>query len=357
MLISKYIPFAEVFKTELSARKQAVLAAIVKTYIETGEPIGSKILTELIENAPSSATLRNEMNELCALGLLEQPHTSAGRVPTSMGYRLYVNSLMQPAQLSDSTKRYIDSRLDVTGCDPRILPQLAADILCELTGLPAVYCHLADERVYLKSAQLLPTGKRAAVLLIITSDGRTLSRACRIPSGFSQELADEFEKIFEKSLKRRLLTSFNRAALQGIVASAGISALELTPIIALLFDMVGEAAGESVSIRGSNELYNVCGEVDARRIIALAEKGEPLLSTICGRKTDTEVIFGNDTGLAGLTRAALVVSKYYSGNRYCGSIGVIGTARMSYDRIIPSIEYTALKLTKVMSEAAKDMED
>ena len=82
-------------KTELTPRKKAVLSAVVKAYIETGEPIGSKILMGLMENAPSSATLRNEMNELCNLGFLSQPHTSAGRIPTSNGYRLYVDTLMQ----------------------------------------------------------------------------------------------------------------------------------------------------------------------------------------------------------------------------------------------------------------------
>ena len=98
---------------ELSARKQAVLAAVVKAYIETGEPIGSKILTELLENAPSPATLRNEMNELCSLGFLHQPHTSAGRVPTESGYRFYVDTLMKPVGIGEASRRFIDSRLSV----------------------------------------------------------------------------------------------------------------------------------------------------------------------------------------------------------------------------------------------------
>ena len=90
---------------ELSNRKRAVLEAIVKAYIRTGEPVGSKILVGLMENAPSSATLRNEMSELCELGFLEQPHISAGRVPTASAYRLYVNSLIDSAEINDSTKR------------------------------------------------------------------------------------------------------------------------------------------------------------------------------------------------------------------------------------------------------------
>lgn len=342
---------------ELSARKQAVLAAVVKAYIETGEPIGSKILTELLENAPSPATLRNEMNELCSLGFLHQPHTSAGRVPTESGYRFYVDTLMKPVGIGEATRRFIDSRLTVSDCDPRTLPKLAGDILCELTGLPSIVCYPADTRVFLKSAQLLPTGKRAAVLLIITSDGRTLSRACRIPAGYSQQLSAEFERIFNSRLKRQPLNQFTMADLQGIVAAAGIGAFELTPVIALLFEMIAEITEDSVEIGGSTELYNICGEKCAQRLIALAENGEPFLSAVCGRRNSTDVFFGNDIGLWEFPNIALVVSKYFSLGRYCGSIGIIGTGRMSYEQIIPCVEYTAARLTEVMGAAAKDLED
>ncbi len=344
-------------ETELSARKQAVLAAVVKAYIQTGEPIGSKILTELIENAPSPATLRNEMNELCSLGFLHQPHTSAGRVPTESGYRLYVDSLMKPAGISENAKSIIDSRLDTSDCDSRTLPKMAADVLCELTGLPSIACYPIDSGVYLKSAQLLPTGKHAAVLLIITSDGRTLSRACRLPTGYTPQLASEFEQIFTLRLKRRPLLGFTRADLQGIVAAAGIGAFELTPVIALLFEMIAEIADGAIAISGASELYNVCGEKGARRLLTLADNGEPLLSAVCMRRNPTEVFFGNDIGYDGLLHIALVVSKYYSLGKYCGSIGIIGTGRMSYEQIIPYVEYTAARLSEVMSAAAKDLED
>lgn len=344
-------------KTELSARKQAVLAAVVKAYIETGEPIGSRILTGLLENAPSSATLRNEMNELCMLGFLEQPHTSAGRVPTSLGYRLYINSLMGPAHLDDATKAYIDANLKADVADPRALPKRAAEVLKNLTGFPAISCYLEDSRAYLKSAQLLPAGKRAAVLLIITSDGRTLSRVCSVPSGYSERLSAEFSRIVDTRLKLLSLNEFTVANLQSIVASACIGAFELTPTIALLFKMVAEITHESLNISGTTELYNVCGEEGARRVLALAQNGEPFISLICGGKNTTDVIFGNDTGIPELSRRALVVSKYYSGNRYCGRIGIIGTGRMSYDLILPSIEYTASRLTQLITEAAKDLED
>ena len=129
---------------ELTPRKQAVLKAIVKAYIETGEPIGSKNLMALIPNAPSSATLRNEMSELCELGLLHQPHTSAGRIPTVGGYRLYVKNLMNGEELPIATQQFIDKELESLSCEPEGIPAAAAQLLSKITGLPALACLMTE---------------------------------------------------------------------------------------------------------------------------------------------------------------------------------------------------------------------
>lgn len=343
-------------KTELSNRKKAVLEAIVRAYIETGEPVGSKILTSLLDNAPSSATLRNEMNELCSLGLLSQPHTSAGRVPTSRGYRLYINSLMKPAALGESTKRYIDSSLGSAGGDISAIPQAVAKAVSDLTGFPAIVSFIADREVYLKKAELLSIGKRSAVLLVVLSDGRAFSRVCSIPSGVNEQLLQNFSGIVSGRLRLRPLEQFDKASLQSITAAAGINSFELLPVIAELFDTVSEASVSTVSIKGTESLYNLFGEEHARKISALCRRGEALLSVLEG-EADAKVIFGNDTGLSELSDKTMVVSKYSIKNRYCGRIGIIGPGRMSYEQIIPSIEYAAGKLTELLTDAVKDMED
>jgi len=156
---------------ELSPRKQAVLAAVTKAYIKPGEPVGSKALTALLKNAPSAATLRNEMSELCDMGLLAQPHTSAGRIPTSSGFKLYVNSLMTPEKLSDGMKRRIDSSLDGLHCAPEKIPEAAGKLLSDLTGLPAVVCFETDGSPKIKSAELFPVSRGSVMLLIVTAGG------------------------------------------------------------------------------------------------------------------------------------------------------------------------------------------
>ena len=343
-------------KTELTPRKKAVLSAVVKAYIETGEPIGSKILVGLLDNAPSSATLRNEMNELCALGFLTQPHTSAGRIPTSNGYKLYVDSLMQPELLEDFAKSFIDSKLlSVTGASQNI-PKAVAEQLSEITGYPAVCSYIVGEDVILRQIELLPVGRRSAVLLLVTSDGRTLSRVCHLKTELTTRLIEEFKAFAKEKLRRRSLLEFSPAALQN-VAMSGKCPFELVPVLTELFAMASSSARSELFISSASKLYNFCDEQSAAKIISLAERCDPLISLLQKSQKQTNVIFGNDTPFSELAGKAIVSAEYTCLGRVCGRIGIIAPDRILYDRVIPNIEYTAVRLSRIMTDAADDMED
>lgn len=341
---------------ELSSRKQAVLSAIVKAYIETGEPIGSKILTGLIENAPSSATLRNEMNELCALGLLAQPHTSAGRIPTSLGYKLYVDDLLSVGLLPSRTKDYINTLLSSTGNEAQNIPIVAANALSELTGYPAISCYIVEPTVFLKQVQLLPVSRKSAILLTVFSDGRTASRVCHISGGITDEISQDLIKLVKERLLRKPLTELNRAMLQSVIAACGINSLSLMPLITMLFEMVQSASESTVNISGSAALYNFCSESEAQKITALCNRTDAAIA-ILESVGESGVVFGNDTSIAELKGKVIVSAKYYCGNRYCGAIGIIGPDRMFYEQIIPSVKYIAERLTKLITKAVNDMEE
>ncbi len=341
---------------ELSSRKQAVLSAIVKAYIETGEPIGSKILTSLIENAPSSATLRNEMNELCALGLLSQPHTSAGRIPTSSGYKLYIDSLLGENLLPNHTQNYINTLLSPTGSELQGLPITAAKALGELTGYPAISCYIVKPDVFLKQVQLLPVSRKTAILLTVFSDGRTASRVCHLAQGINGDISENFLKLTREKLLKNPLNSFDRAQLQSITAACGINSLSMMPLITALFEMVQSAAESSVSISNSAALYSFCNDTHAHKLMMLSNRPNTLID-ILDTASDINVIFGNDTSLPEFSGKVIVFEKYYCGNSYCGAIGVIGPDRMAYEQIIPSVKYTAQQLTTLITSAVNDMEE
>ncbi|MBQ8203268.1 MAG: heat-inducible transcription repressor HrcA [Clostridia bacterium] len=342
--------------TELTPRKRAVLAAVIKTYIETGEPVGSKVLTELIENAPSSATLRNEMSDLCSLGFLAQPHTSAGRVPTSLGYNLYISSLMEPESLGDKVKDFINLQLGAVGCEPQSIPKLAADTLSELTGLPAVYGFCVGKDVYLKHTELLPVTRKSGILLLVTSDGRTLSRMVRFPDGIDNSLKQRFCDIVSDRLKYKPIGELNKVNLQNLMTTIGLDSFALMPIFTELFGMAQEAGSSKAQISGISNLYNLFGDAAANKLLTF-NSNEGLLPFLTEDGDETKVLFGNELNISELADKVLVLKSYSWNDKFCGKIGVIGNSRMSYEQIIPSIEYVASRLSKLMNDAKFDMED
>lgn len=342
-------------KIELTPRKQAVLKAIVKAYIETGEPIGSKILTSLIENAPSSATLRNEMSELVSMGLLEQPHTSAGRIPTSDGLKLYVNDLMTKKEVSSEHKDFIDGRFESITEMPERIPAIAGEILSDLTHLPVIACVLTPDTVVVKKVELLEISRNTVMLLVVTNDSRTRNRIFRLSDNFTPQLLERFKEIADTKIKGKPLEELSIGYMQSLVASLGIDAFRLMPLFTAVFETANEIENMTVDLSGVSRLYNVCGnEERAKRIISLIERRDPIISLF--ERVGNGVVFGKDTGLSELHKDTLIAARFTS-EKYRGYIALIGPNRLSYEQLIPTIEYTAEKLSEVISAAQKDMED
>ena len=342
-------------KIELTPRKQAVLKAIVKAYIETGEPIGSKILTSLIENAPSSATLRNEMSELVSMGLLEQPHTSAGRIPTSDGLKLYVNNLMPKCEILSGHKEFIDKRFELINEMPEKIPAKAGEILSDLTHLPVIACIITPETAVIKKIELLNLSRNTVMLLVLTNDSRTRNRIFRLGDNITPQMIERFKEIANTKIKGKPLEELSVGYMQSLVASLGVDSFALMPLFTALFDTANEIESMSVDLSGVSRLYNVCGnEESARRIITLIESRDPIISLF--ERLGDGVVFGKDTGFSELHGDTLIAAKF-GNNKYKGYIAVIGRDRLSYEQIIPTIEYTASKLSFVLAKAQKDMED
>ncbi len=315
------------------------------------------MLSKLLENAPSTATLRNEMNELCGLGYLSQPHTSAGRVPTSLAYQMYVENLMQPSVLGDSVKKHIDMLLNSGSAAIEDIPRSAAESLSELTGYPSFYSYNGNNDLFFKKVHLMHIGKRSAVVLGIISDGRTQSRMCRLP----YETAVEFDRVFEHTVKEKILKkpllSLDTALLQSLVAALEGMSFDMLPIFSELFEMAQSASRPFASACGVSRLYEFSSSDSLRRLTALLSSPEIFLSVIDKAGKNKNVIFGSDTVFPELSDKTFIVSDYESNGVKSGKIGIIGPYRMPYESIIPSVEYAAEELSRLMTAAAKDLED
>lgn len=343
---------------ELSERKRIILAALIKSYIKTGEPVGSKYLLELTGLRVSPATLRNEMSELCELGLLSQPHTSAGRQPTSDGYTFYFEKLMNRREVPEDLKTIIDKMLSDAAKDPENLASVAGQLLSDLTGLPALMATVTREETYVRRVEVLPMGRRTVLLLLITSDGLAKSRICRSAFDIAPNVLLYFDKLAATEIIGTELVRFTPAFLQSLVAKSSDLSLFLMPLLSSIFEMVEELQSKSINVRGESNLMKCCAnENDARALLELLTRQETLFPLLANTHEDIEIIFGDTTEISDLKPSSIVVAKYRLGNEDIGRIGVIGPARMAYEQLIPSVEYFAARLGKVMTQAINDLEE
>lgn len=343
---------------DLSERKRIILSALIKSYIKTGEPVGSKYLLELTGLNVSPATLRNEMSELCDLGYLSQPHTSAGRQPTSNGYSFYFERLMNRREIPEDLQLIIDKMLNDAAKDPENLASVAGQMLSNLTGFPTLMATVTKEETYVKRIDILPMGRRTVLLLLITSDGQAKSRICRSAFNLAPNVLSYFDKLASVYILGTEITKFSNQFLQALVSQTGDLSLFLMPLLSSVFEMVEELQSKSVRVKGESNLMKCySNEADAKALLGLLTKQDTLFSLLADTNNDIDVIFGDRTDIPEFQPSSMIVAKYRLGNEDIGRIAVIGPARMAYEQLIPTVSYFAERLGKVMTQAMRDLDN
>ena len=343
---------------ELSARKQAILTAVVKAHIKTGEPIGSKLLSSILDFGLSSATLRNEMSELCELGLLQQPHTSAGRIPSVLGYRMYVNFLMKHSTVSAQQKQTIDRLLENLPDDPQYIPSAGAELLSEFTGLTAISATNSAGNAYVKHIEVIPVSRKALLLVLITSDGTSKSRMCRTEFDLTADDLNCFNRMLKEYVLFKKLSLFNKVYLQNIVSASGFYAIRLIPIISQLFNTVNEVSKPKFELKGEANLFGSSfAERDALKLLKMLSRTDTVTSMLKALNNPINVIFADSSDMNLERPPCMIIANYSAHGNAPAQIGVIGPARISYENIIPSIEYFAKTLGSRIKNALNVMED
>lgn len=343
---------------ELSLRKQLILSAVVKHHIDTGEPMSSKAICELLDMGLSSATIRNELFELSEQGYLEQPHTSAGRIPTGKGYRTYVTQLMKPDEISEESKLAIDSLLDSISADPENFPTTAGELLSELTGMPVLLATIPKNNSYVKRIELLPVSRRVMMLLMITSDGLARSRICRCRYDITASTLSLYDRLISVNIIGTELELITRQFINGIFKAVGRADAALAELLGTTFEMIDDIRRSTVKLQGEAALYDrYRSEVTARRLLDFITRRDAILSIMSSVDKPVDVVFGSDTSIDELKDSGMIVARYHAGDNDLGRVGIIGPTRMSYSEMLPSVHYFAKRLSAIMTQALEDMED
>ncbi|WBY63876.1 MAG: Heat-inducible transcription repressor HrcA [Thermocaproicibacter melissae] len=337
---------------ELSERKRKILAAVVELYIATGEPVGSKSLCDTLNFRVSPATVRNEMSELSSMGLLEQPHTSAGRVPSQKGYRVYIDSLMKRRPISQEEKQYLDSMILPSAYDPEKLLEGVAKVLASMTKYAAVSTTPSGEDGVIRAIQLVQTSRRTAMVILMTSAGTMKSRVFHCDFDLTPEILRVFFRLLNEKLVGVPVISVTPAYMQTLAASLGDMAMMMSSALMAVAEAARESAHSDVCLNGEVNLliYPEFRQEDIRRIVDFLSRPADLCKLLSRGKENTKVLIGLESQRPELQDSSVIVSRYSIGNRDAGAIAVIGPTRMDYGKIITNMEYLSSSVGRMLTE-------
>lgn len=348
----------------MDERKRKILAAVVDQYILTGEPVGSKAIAQTPGINVSAATIRNDMSVLEQLGYLEQPHTSAGRIPTFNGYRLYIDELMQVESLSDSERQRLDEMLgDEKDLTEQSVIQTAGQALAELTQCATVVANSAPKFSVITKVEVVPTGKHLYLILLITSNGSIKNKACRLEFDLDDEQLEFFSSYIQENLQGVSIESLSEERMEQLITALGTYMITLSPLVKGLCDLSKDLMHNELTINGAKNLIS-CSDFDNNEVINFIERKDEFASMINDSFSGLQVRFSEENNDFIIGNSSMIVSKYRKGDKNAGSLGIIGPMRLNYSKIIPYIEYFTQKITDVLSKedddndfAGKDLEN
>ncbi len=335
----------------LTERKQKILAIIVERFIATGEPVGSKAICAEMGNAVSSATIRNEMAELVSFGLLEQPHTSAGRIPSQAGYRYYVDNLMADYELGIDEQERIKIWLQSFSGEPDRLLEKAGTILAELTNCVAVSSSPSDSEANIRRIELVPLSDHTAMIVLLATSGILKSAVVRSDTEINVDIAEVFYNICQKYFNGRNVSDITVTFIQTLVASLGDKVFIMSPFLCAIADLCEAVKTTELHLKGQNNILNHDElSEDAFLLMDFLHKGTPLENMLTSQKKPLNVAIGSENSYRELKNSTTIFSKYSVGDKDSGSIGIIGPTRLDYARLIPSIKYLAGIIGNMLTE-------
>lgn len=333
----------------VDTRAMKILGAIVDEYIKTGEPVGSKALAARDDISVSSATIRNTMAALEQEGYLDHPHTSAGRVPTFMGFRYYIDNLMSPEPMREDTISEIDSMLGAEVSDEAII-ESASTALAEITKCATFSTNHVSKFSVISKVDVIPTGRRMYVLLLITSNGTIKNRVCRMEFDMTNEQMADFTGFLNDNLRGVNLETMSEEYINNLAAAMGSYMISLSPLLHAVYELSEEMLRESIEVKGEKNLL-ACADFPTEDVMNFLEQKNELTSMLEGALSGISVRFGAESDTFAISNSTLVSAEYYKDGKPAGKLGIIGPLRMDYRKVIPYIEYLSNKVTRMLSES------
>ena len=342
----------------LSDRKKKILQAIIEAHIAEGAPVGSKFLSQDKQLACSSATIRNEMAELEALGYLEQPHTSAGRVPSERGYRFYVDALLERYRMTSSEIEGIRRSLNDKLHELDDILSDASRLASSLTNYTSIAVRPRPASVRVERYEAMYVDPHNFVLVMLFHGGEVKTKYVHVD--FDVDAYDL--NLVCRLLNSRLINLTSEAITISLICSlereAGHAAPLISPVLKSVYETMSELDGGDVQVQGVGNLleYPEYADVDSMKsMLGMFEKKDALLDLVAADadNDDVHIYIGSENTVDVMNNSALVYRQIKRGGRVVGAIGIIGPRRMNYSKVIETINQLAEGIDHAIGDERK----
>ena len=341
----------------LNDRKKKILQLIIEDYISTAEPVGSRTIARKYDLGLSPATIRNEMSDLELLGYLEQPHTSAGRVPSAQAYRLYVDSLVEPGALTDNDRALINGWFTARRRSIDEIFQSTAKILSRMTQNVSMVLANRDESAHFRYMRFLPLDDHQAILCIVTDDGNVDNCVVEIPLGMRPEEMDYLAGRVSRMLEGRELAEISEELLGAVHTDVAEDKLLFTSLVQSIRRMKAKHSEQKVFLGGTKQLLNQPEFRDVERVkslLGILEEERVVRDLLkSGENSGLRITIGSENKFTGIQDCSMVQATYRLNGKIVGTMAVLGPTRMEYGKVISVMDYLH-KYLKTMFENGTD---
>ena len=339
---------------ELTERKKKVLRSVVDLYIRTAEPVGSKAITEQPDMNYSSATIRNEMAELTTMGYLEQPHTSAGRIPSAAGYRLYVDELMADYRLSLDETNSINTAIEEKMQRVDKLVEKVAKLVSQATDLPAISVASRQAGATVKRFELILAGQGSVILVLMLSDEQVVNKLIKLPVNIEDSDLKVLTAVLNATMTNITQDEISPDLLERVMGAAGAAAVLVPVIVEFAAETLRNQGSTNMAVAGQMRLLGLpeYRDVDkAQKVMStLDEEALANLPAVMQNANGTKVLVGPENVAQELRDTSVVMTKFDIGDGMQGMIGVVGPTRMDYAKVTARLSYFAESLSKMFAK-------
>ncbi len=334
----------------LDSRKTTILKAIIKTYLETGEPVGSRTISKYTDLNLSSATIRNEMSDLEELGYIVQPHTSAGRIPSDKGYRFYVDSLM--SERDREVKSMQEFVIEHTERMEKVLKQVVK-ILADNTNYATMITAPAYKQGKLKFIQLSIVDEAQMLAVIVLEGNIVKNKIIEITESITNEELLKLNLLLNTSLNGLTINEINLASITKLKDQAGIYSDLVSRVLDAIAESIGEDEDLQVYTSGATNIFRYPELSDSARaselISAFEEKNDlaSLVTENMSDETGIQVYIGEESPIEKMKDCSVVTATYELGEGMKGTIGIIGPKRMDYENVVDNLNTLRTKLDEI----------